>query len=99
MQKTSDDMRISDWSSDVCASVLRQTMGECGGMANAMIVEALYLNCPVGLVRRALWCPYGSLSATPGANEQLNHASPARGNGPRTLPPARTISVLIGPLA
>src|SRR3546814_5743683 len=41
MQKTADEMRISDWSSDVCSSDLFVAIGSCGVAAPALICSSI----------------------------------------------------------
>src|SRR3546814_10368897 len=57
-QKTAYEMRISDWSSDVCSSDLRW-LAFVGDAAYAMLMR---VNVVVNAARRRMGLPYWSLS-------------------------------------
>src|SRR3546814_51631 len=88
-QKTAYDMRISDWSSDVCSSDLLRSADQCKAvlMGNGEYDPAIRLLQDISMVAvieprhddmATLYQPDACLAASPDARQRFSHPRPCR---------------------
>src|SRR3546814_8993055 len=66
-QKTAYEMRISDWSSDVCSSDLRR-LAPVGERSSACPLPRTHIRCRRAILRRTPHCPDGCRARKPRNN-------------------------------
>src|SRR3546814_10023956 len=86
-QKTADEMRISDWSSDVCSSDLETAVPAAGDRRQRRLPEALPgTGDPPDLEIELAPCPYQFVRRQPGADPAIAVLQLTRIDGPPQHP-------------